>query len=185
MRVPLIAQCPELFSGDRKVPEMITNLDIAPTVLEAAGLAAPAGLDGRSFLPLLRGEKVEGWRDEFLYEYYWENNFPQTPTVHAIRTAKYKYIRYFGIWDTNELYDIQNDPQERNNLIDDPAHGETAQRLNRRLFEELKATDGLYIPLQPDRGRASNLRREGGGEAADFPPQFFKRKGGPKPAPAE
>ena len=61
--------------------EVVANLDIMPTVLEAAGVRAPDDLDGRSFLPLLQ-KKQTAWRDSLLYEYYWERNFPQTPTVH-------------------------------------------------------------------------------------------------------
>ena len=64
--------------------EVVANIDIMPTVLEAAAASGPSGLPGRSFLPLLRNEKTP-WRDSLLYEYYWERNFPQTPTVHALR----------------------------------------------------------------------------------------------------
>ena len=92
MRVPLLARCPELFSGGRTVKPVVANLDIMPTVLEAAGVAPPKGLDGGSWLPLAQGKDVE-WRKELLYEYYWERNFPQTPTIHALRTDRYKFIR--------------------------------------------------------------------------------------------
>ena len=77
-------------------------------ILEAAGLTPPA-MDGRSFLPLARGERMP-WRDALLYEYYWERNFPQTPTMHALRGERYKYIRYHGLWDTDELYDLAGRP---------------------------------------------------------------------------
>ena len=106
MRVPMLMQCPELFKGGTVVQQMVANLDIAPTILEAAGLKAPASLDGKSFIALAQGKPVP-WRDALLYEYYWERNFPQTPAMHAIRTDQYKYIHYYGIWDTDELYDIQ------------------------------------------------------------------------------
>ena len=69
----------------------------------------PPPMDGRSFLPLARGERMP-WRETLLYEYYWERNFPQTPAMHAMRGARYKYIRYYGIWDTDELYDLRADP---------------------------------------------------------------------------
>ena len=133
MRVPLLARCPELFSGGRKVIPMVANLDIMPTVLDACGVAAPQGLDGRSWLPLARGEKVE-WRKELLYEYYWERNFPQTPTIHALRTDRYKFIRYHGIWDIDELYDLQEDPLEGNNLIFSAEHRQLIAEMRKRLF---------------------------------------------------
>ncbi len=170
MRVPLLMAGGGLPAG-RSVDEVVANIDIAPTVLEAAGLTPPA-MDGRSLLPLARGERI-AWRDTLLYEYYWERNFPQTPTLHALRGAQYKYIRYYGIWDTDELYDLRADPLETRNLVRDPAHRDIAARLNAELFDTLAATGGLYIPLAPDRGASQNLRRPAGSPAADFPPYFF------------
>jgi N-acetylglucosamine-6-sulfatase len=168
IRVPLLMQCPELFQGGTVVEKMVANLDIAPTILEAAGLAPPEGLDGKSFVSLAQGKDVP-WRDALLYEYYWERNFPQTPAMHALRTDKYKYIHYYGIWDTDELYDLEKDSHETKNLVRSPAHKQVLGELNDQLFAVLKSTDGMYIPLQPDRGGVNNLRRADGTHAADFP----------------
>jgi N-acetylglucosamine-6-sulfatase len=179
MRVPLLARCPELFGGGRTVNEVVANIDIMPTVLETAGVAAPAGIDGRSFLPVLQGKKVE-WRDSLLYEYFWERNYPQTPTIHALRTDRYKYIRYHGIWDLDELYDLQEDPKETRNLIADPAHAETVKRMNARLFEILEGTGGMSMPLYRDRGGQSKLRHPDRSKAAPFP----KAMEGPRDNPA-
>lgn len=172
MRVPLLMAGGGLPAGS-SVDQVVANIDVAPTILEAAGLTPPA-MDGRSFLPLARGQRVP-WRDTLLYEYYWERNFPQTPAMHALRGARYKYIRYYGLWDTDELYDLQADPLETRNLILDPDQREVVARLNGQLFETLAATGGLYIPLAPDRGGSQNLRRRGGSKAADFPSYFFAR----------
>ena len=172
MRVPLLMAGGGLPAG-ASVDHVVANIDIAPTILEAAGLAPPP-MDGRSVLPLARGERIP-WRDTLLYEYYWERNFPQTPAMHALRGARYKYIRYYGLWDTDELYDLQADPLETRNLVQEPAHRETVSRLNAQLFETLAATGGMYIPLSPDRGGSQNLRRRGGSRAADFPPGVFAR----------
>jgi N-acetylglucosamine-6-sulfatase len=168
MRVPMLVHCPELTNGGKKLNEVIANIDITPTFLEAAGLQAPNGLDGKSFLPLLRGEKV-AWRNYLLYEYYWERNFPQTPTIHALRGDRYKYIRYQGIWDSDELYDLQNDPLETKNLIRSAEHQATVKEMNAQLFKVLGETQGLYIPLYPDRGGVNNLRKKNGAKAAEFP----------------
>ena len=89
MRVPLLVQCPELFRGGTVVGEVVANIDIAPTILEAAGLRAPDDMDGRSFLPLAEGRRAP-WRDHLLYEYYWEWAFPHTPTIYALRGDQYK-----------------------------------------------------------------------------------------------
>jgi N-acetylglucosamine-6-sulfatase len=170
MRVPLLMSGGGLPPGTR-VEEVVANIDIAPTILEAAGLQPPP-MDGRSALPLARGQRVP-WRDTLLYEYYWERNFPQTPAMHALRGSRYKYIRYYGLWDTDELYDLQEDPLEIRNLIRDPAHRGIVTTLNADLFRTLKETGGMYIPLAPDGGNPNNLRRRDGSRPADFPPGFY------------
>ncbi len=175
MRVPMLARCPELFAGGGVCTKMTANLDILPTVLDAAGVAAPAGLDGKSLLPLAKNGDDPGWRRELLYEYFWERSFPQTPTQQALREERFKYIRAHGVWDVNQLYDLQADPEETHNLIADPAHRETAKRMNARLFEILKETGGLSMPLYPDRGGNSELRDENGPAAVDFPKALKKR----------
>jgi N-acetylglucosamine-6-sulfatase len=118
IRVPLIAHCPELFGTGQRREEMVLNIDIAPTILEAAGVPIPDTMQGESFLGVLRGEETE-WRDSFLYEYFWERSFAQTPTVLGVRTDRYKLMRFHGVWDCYELYDIQEDPNEMNNLLGD------------------------------------------------------------------
>lgn len=168
MRVPLIAHGPGLFAPGSVPREVVANIDLAPTVLEAAGVPVPANLDGRSLLPLGRGD-ARGWREELLYEYFWERNFPHTPTLHALRTARYKYVRAHGVWDTDELYDLAADPGEARNLVRDPAHRDAVRRLNARLFDILEATGGTEIPLPRDRGGQQRLRRPGGPGAAEFP----------------
>jgi len=174
MRVPMLLQCPELFGRGKKLNEVVANIDIAPTCLTAAGVKVPDSMQGRSFLDLAQGKKTE-WRDGLLYEYYWERNFPQTPTMHAIRSDRYKYIRYQGLWDLDELYDLQNDPLETKNLIDSPEHLQVAREMNRKLFSILDATGGMYIPLNADRAlNQSNLRNGEASKAADFPATVIK-----------
>lgn len=148
MRVPLLARCPALINPHTKIQQMILNVDIGPSILEMAGVKKPSQMQGNSFLPLLQ-EKAVPWRDKVFYEYYWENEFPQTPTQYAVRTDHYKFIRTQGTWDIDQLYDIQKDPYEVNNLIRDPAYQETAKQLNAELWKWLEQTKGLYIPLKP------------------------------------
>jgi N-acetylglucosamine-6-sulfatase len=172
MRVPMLARCPDLFKGGGVVEEVVANLDIMPTCLAAAGLEPPAGMDGASFLPLTQGRKV-AWRDSLLYEYYWERNFPQTPTIHALRGDRYKYIRYHGIWDLNELYDLKEDPRETHNLIADAKLAPVVKEMNAKLFEILEKTDGLSMPLYPDRGGVNEKRHPNRSKGADFPGEFL------------
>lgn len=147
MRVPLLAWCPDLIKPSTKVPEMIANIDIAPTVLELAGIPTPSQMQGKSFLPLMEGKKI-AWRDKMYYEYYWEWAFPQTPTMFGVRTDRYKYIYNWGQWDTNELYDLQEDPYEMNNLIKNPAYSKIAHDLKKDMWDWLRDTKGLSIPLK-------------------------------------
>ncbi|MPZ17271.1 MAG: sulfatase-like hydrolase/transferase [Luteitalea sp.] len=177
MLVPLVAYAPGELPAGGKVSEVVGNIDIAPTVLAAAGLQPPSDMDGRSFLDLARGKEVP-WRDSVLYEYFWERNFPQTPTIHALRAQRYKYIHYHGIWDLDELYDLQADPGEIKNLINDPAHKEVVEQMNQQLFDVLEQTDGMQMPLYRDRGGQNNLRRKDGPGATAFPESF---KSDPKP----
>lgn len=158
MRVPLLAYCPEIIKPGTKVKQMVQNIDIAPTILQAAGLKTPDMMDGRSILPLLEEREI-AWRDAVFYEYYWEHSFPQTPTVHGIRTDRYKYIHYHGIWDIDELYDLQNDPNEMHNLIECPEHRELVEELTNRVFEWLESTNGMLIPLRPDPSYRLDKRR--------------------------
>jgi N-acetylglucosamine-6-sulfatase len=181
MRIPFLLQCPELFEGGTVLTQMVANIDIAPTMVEVAGVKSPSTMDGRSLLALARNQRPP-WRDALLYEYYWERNFPQTPTQHALRTDRYKYIRYHGLWDSDELYDLAQDPDEAQNLAGRSEHATTVRDLNRRLFEMLAATNGLYIPLYPDRGGVNNARRKGGSRGADFPAEYYVA---PKPPPGQ
>ena len=118
IRVPLVVHCPEVFKGGQRRHEMILNIDYGPTILETAGAHIPDTMQGMSFYGLLTGEKKE-WRDAWLYEYFWERSFPQTPTVLGVRTDRYKLMQYHGVWDRYELYDLDNDPDEMHNLLAD------------------------------------------------------------------
>lgn len=147
VRVPMLAYCPGLFNGGTVVDQMVQNVDIAPTIMDFLGLQKTGQMVGYSFLPLLKGEQTE-WRERIFYEYYWEHEFPQTPTMHGVRTDRYKYIRYHGVWDTNEFYDLQEDPNEMHNLIAAPGHQELIKQLNHDLYNWLEETGGMSIPLK-------------------------------------
>ncbi len=170
IRVPMLMQCPALFKGGTVVENVVANIDIAPTVLEAMGLRKPPHMDGQSFLQLAQGKEIP-WRDYFLYAYYWEKNFPQSPTVFSLRGDRYKYITYYGLWDADELYDIQNDPNETNNLLYDPKYEQTAKDMEDRLYKMMDGLGGMEVPLNAPRGNSQNkrLRGRGGKQAADFP----------------
>lgn len=176
MRIPMLMRCPALFKGGTTVEQVVANIDVAPTLLAAAGLEAPASIEGRSFLPLARGETIP-WRQHLLYEYYWERNFPQTPTVHALREDRYKFIRFHGLWDLDELYDLAADPMESRNLLAEPGHEDLARAMSAKMFSELERTGGMQIPLRPDTLGRNYFRSADGGVAAPFPESFIVREG--------
>jgi N-acetylglucosamine-6-sulfatase len=164
----MLMQCPELFRGGTVVSQVVANIDIAPTIFEAAGLQTPEYMDGQSILQLAQGKDIP-WRDYFLYVYYWEKNFPQSPTVFSLRGDRYKYTTYYGLWDTDELYDIQADPTESDNLIASPDHQQIARQMEDELYARLAEVGGMEIPLNQPRGRSQNLRLQGRAAPGDFP----------------
>lgn len=170
IRVPMMMQCPDLFEGGAVVPQVVGNIDVGPTILHAAGLETPEYMDGESFLSL-PGHPDADWRDYFLYVYYWEKNFPQTPTQFALRGDRFKYITYYGLWDTDELYDLTTDPDELNNLIHDPAYANVAKEMESKLYEMLGEEGGMDIPMNQPKGGIKNKRwkRVDGQQASEFP----------------
>jgi arylsulfatase A-like enzyme len=152
IRVPLLVYAPSMIKDGSKIEPMVQNIDIAPTILELAGLQKTNAMDGASFVPMLRGEEMPDWRKRIYYEYFWERPFPQTPTIHAVRTDTFKYIRYYGVWDINELYNLQQDPDESNNLIRNEEYRKLLGQLNEDIFDWLQRTNGMKIPLKPDQG---------------------------------
>jgi arylsulfatase A-like enzyme len=159
MRVPLLAYAPGMIDPGTRVSELTVNTDIAPSTLQAAGRAAPDYMVGRSFLPLLQGQDVP-WRNHVFYEYFWEETFPQQPTTFSLRSERYKYIWYYGIWEENEFYDLAEDPREQHNLIDAEVHQPRIQQMQDRLFDVLVATDGMNVPLRrPPNWKGGSERR--------------------------
>ena len=159
IRVPMIAHCPSLLSR-RVVDQMVLNLDIAPTFLDAAGLKAPEGMQGRSLLPLATGEIPAAWRRDFVYEYAWEQDFPYTPSIVGLRTETHSLMQYPGVWDIPELYDLRTDPDQVNNLVSDALIG---WRMRGRYVNHIKKpeTKALVETLQD---RMAQILMETGGD---------------------
>ncbi|MEW6160865.1 MAG: sulfatase [Verrucomicrobiota bacterium] len=124
LRIPFLVRYPALGDSTRGrvVDEMILNLDLAQTVLDFAGIDAPAAMQGRSWRPLFEGRAIP-WRQSWFYEYFAERqNNSRVPDITAVRTVDAKLIRYPGYEDWTELYDLKRDPYETKNLFRDAAH---------------------------------------------------------------
>ena len=135
IRVPLLVRCPALARPGTVRDELVLNIDIAPTLLDLAGVEVPKTMHGRSLVPLLRGN-AGGWRTAFLAEYFAEPKFARIPTWQAVRTVRWKYIRYPDYAGMDELYDLHADPHELKNLVQDP-HAQAALKELRAELERL------------------------------------------------
>lgn len=176
VRVPMVAYAPGLLPKGTVNETRIRNLDIAPTFLDVAGVKAPPQLEGRSVLPVATGAvATKDWpEDDFIYEYYWEWGYPQTPTTFAIERGRMKYIQYHGVWDLEELYDLAKDPGEMRNLIDDPAYLTTKIALRAGLFAKLANDEGQHVvPYTQRYSLGLVLRDKDGPPAAQFPEQWL------------
>jgi arylsulfatase A-like enzyme len=134
IRVPLVIHDPRLQPAlrGRRLDAMALNIDIAPTLLDLAGLPPGARMQGRSLLPLLEGRSVE-WRDDWFYEQNLRVPMGYLPTIEGVRTQDWKYVRYLDARSNREaLYDLRADPRERRDVIGMPAHREVAGRLRER-----------------------------------------------------
>ena len=140
-RVPLLVRYPRLVAAGRVVEPLTIALDLAPTLLQLGGAPIPPDLHGRSLVPLLRGERVP-WRDAFVIEHFSDNVFPRTRGMgyRAVRTERFKYIRYTDLQGMDELYDLEQDPYEMENRIGDPQSGPVLDDLKQKLDRILAET---------------------------------------------
>ena len=132
IRVPFVVRLPENRYGATINSSLVANLDVAPTLLDAAGVQVPGYMEGGSLLRLLSDEK-KNWRETFFYSYFFEPPYP-TPTSFALITERYKLIE--TNWRGYELYDLWNDPEEKNNLANDTAFTQTHHKLVKLLTVE-------------------------------------------------
>lgn len=175
-KVPLIMAAQGTIPAGTRFDGLVANIDIAPTILEATGSQSLPDPDGVSFWKaLLAGDATRLGREELLYEYYWERNYPHTPTLHAVIGGRFKYIRCHGLWDRDELYDLETDPEELHNLIDDPRQAERIAAMNGKLWKLLFDSRGHEIPLLEDRGPRFPWRHPDAAPQAPFPAEYFRR----------
>jgi arylsulfatase A-like enzyme len=143
LRMPLLVRYPKEIKAGSISNDIVLNLDFAPTFLDLADVAVPSDMQGHSIRSLLKGSTPEDWRTSMYYHYY------EYPAVHSvkrhygIRTKRYKLIHFYYDIDAWELYDLEKDPNELNNLYDDPAYSDIVKQLKtelERLRKEFKDT---------------------------------------------
>ena len=166
-RTPLLVRWPGVSKPGTVRTDMVSNLDFAETFLDAAGVPVPAEMQGRSFRPLLAGQRPADWRTSFYYQYF------EWPTPHHVRphygviTDRYKLVRFFGTADEYwELYDRQQDPLELRSVYNDPKYAATKAELEKeltRLRTELKVPATIppsWLGRQGGEGGAAKKQKQ-------------------------
>jgi alpha-L-rhamnosidase len=144
IRVPLIIYDPRL-NKHMDLDEMALNVDVPKTILDIAGVQAPATWQGKSLYPLVRGTSKSLQRDTILIEHLWE--FANIPPSEGIRTKDWKYFRYVNDRSTEELYSLKDDPKEINNLAADPKYKKQLLALRKKNDELARRfSDGNSAP---------------------------------------
>lgn len=162
LRMPFLLSYPNRISAGEVFDGMVTNVDMAQTILDAAGVAPAEQMQGRSFWPDLVGKETEA-PVEGVYYRYWENDdvIHKAPAHYGFRTARYKLVYYYndGFWlpftgfyrypPEWELYDLEVDPDELRNVYDDPAYSEIREELKAAMWREQSRLGDAPHPSQP------------------------------------
>ncbi|MBT6283464.1 MAG: DUF4976 domain-containing protein, partial [Phycisphaerae bacterium] len=131
LRIPLLISWPDVTDKGSHSDLLVQNLDLAPTLLEIAGVEIPERMQGQSMVPILKGD-TPTWRDSMYYHYY---EYPGAHSVQkheGVRTERYKLIHYYEI-DEWEMFDFKSDPNEMINLYDNPAYAGVQNELKQKL----------------------------------------------------
>ncbi|HSH19385.1 MAG TPA: sulfatase, partial [Draconibacterium sp.] len=119
IRTPLIVYDPRV-KAHRDIDDMALNIDVTATIADLAGVAVPKTWQGKSLMPVVRGEQKSMGRDTILVEHLWE--FENIPPSEGVRTSEWKYLRYVNDKSLEELYNLKDDPKETNNLASNPKY---------------------------------------------------------------
>ncbi len=135
-RTPLLIRYPEKITPKSINSDLVQNIDFAPTIIDLAGVTIPKEMQGKSLLPLFY-KNNENWRDALYYHYYEFPGIHMVKRHYGIRTKRYKLIRFYYDIEAWELYDLEKDPQELNNLYGNSAYKEVQSKLHKKL-EQLR-----------------------------------------------
>ena len=138
IRVPLIIRDPRMAQVKKGTTndDFTLSVDLAPTLLSAANARTPKRMQGRDIAPLYLADKAPEWREEFFYEHPTLQNANFIPASEALVRKDWKYF-YWPETQTEQLFDLKNDPHEENDLVADPAQAVRLAEMRGR-FKELK-----------------------------------------------
>lgn len=135
LRTPFVMRYPGVIKPGTTIPNMVVNIDFAPSILGMAGVPIPEAMQGMNLVPLLKKEPlIKPWRSSMYYHYY---EFPEPHRVaphFGIRTQRYKLIRFYGADNSWEFFDLQKDPTEMNNLVNHKTSQKTIESLKKELL---------------------------------------------------
>jgi arylsulfatase A-like enzyme len=134
-RTPLLIQWPAITSPGSVNNDMVSNIDLAETFLDMAGIEIPSDMQGRSMVPVLQGKTPADWRKEHYYHYYEYPGYHMVKRHYGISTERYKLIHYYYDIDQWELFDLSADPMEMKNVYDDPSYSSVKAELHKKLIE--------------------------------------------------
>ncbi len=154
LRTPLLVRWPGVTRPGSSTSKIVSNVDFAQTFLDAAGLAIPPDMQGRSLVPLLKGQDPADWRKSFYYEYY---EYPQPHHVrphYGVVTERYKLVHFYGSdVDQWELFDLKTDPLELRDVIGDPGNSKSVEDLKAELT---RLRTEFKVPANPPRESFGN-----------------------------
>ncbi|MEY5024540.1 MAG: hypothetical protein RLZZ244_68 [Verrucomicrobiota bacterium] len=171
LRIPLLVSWPGITKAGTVSDRFALNADYAPTFLDIAGLPIPSDMQGRSLVPVLRGENPPDWRKSMYYRYYHDPGHHNTRAHYGVRTATHKLI-YYWKKEAWELFDLVRDPGEQRNLVDDPAAAAVLAELKgelARLRRELQDEDQFALELPKDGVDGGKLKWQAGFEPKAAP----------------
>ncbi len=133
LRTPLLIQYPGKIKANSTSDKMVQNIDLAPTFLDLLGLDIPEDIQGESLKPILYGEKVDNWRTAIYYHYYEFPGFHSVKRHYGVRDSRYKLIHFYYDIDQWEFYDLEKDPNEITNAINNPVYKVEVDRMKKEL----------------------------------------------------
>ena len=133
LRMPFMVKYPERIKAGSVNEDIITNIDFAPTLLELAGITTTQKMQGTSFVPVLEGNTPKDWQDAMYYNYYEFPFWHHVQPHYGIRTQKYTLAHFYYNIDVWELYDLEKDPNQMNNIYNDPNYTSTITELKAKL----------------------------------------------------
>jgi len=155
LMMPFIIKWPGVTKPGSRNKKLIQNLDYAETFLEMAGAPVPGDMQGRSLVPLLKGQTPDDWRKSIYYHYYEYPSVHMVPRHYGIRTQRYKLMHFYQFGEEWELYDLKNDPDELTNLYDKSEHAQLQNRMKKRLAKlQQHYEDDSNISEKPDSWKA-------------------------------